>query len=784
MKLRILSIVCFLFVIGLNAQTKVSIISLHDNDANGIPKDTNTVFQVKGVVTTVKELGNSSGTGSIQDATGGMTIYGSKFTAFSPALQIGDTVIVNSRLKNYNGLTEMDLTIATTPASSVTRVASGVGPEPQLLTIADLINQQWNLNEPYESKLIRLNNVTFVETGNFTTGTTGKTYNISDGTNSFQYRIFTNATTINNLPIPVGKCDVIGILTQYKVGAPYSTGYQLVGRVLADIISDGRPLVYSNMIVNNIDTSSFNIVFTTARNGNGQIKYGTDAANLIDSIVVASDTTVHNIKISGLKPSTLYYFQAISTNSAGTSTSAIQQVTTASGNPALGAINVYFSGTVDTTVAMKGNAAKGNSNFESLLINRINQATTSIDFAVYSMNGYPNLVAALLSAKSRGVKIRMVYDSRSGSAAQANVTSLTAGGVLMSQRPASLSGIMHNKFFVFDARDSNPANDWVWTGSWNPNTAELTWKNNVLEINDPALAVAYTTEFEEMWGSNTDTPNPTNAKFSTKKTDNTPHAFTIGGRSIQMYFSPSDKTDSRIKTAISQANTSIYFSLLVFTMNDLAQQIQTQYNAGVRDIKGVINDYTTTGSEYTFLKTYGDVLGNVGETQHNKYGLIDAYATASHPTVITGSHNWSSAAENENDENTLLIDDSKIANLYMQEFKARYNDAGGTGVFIVPSGIKEEQSLKAFSVNLYQNFPNPFNPTTTIRFETSVTQNIKVELFNLLGQKISELYNNTAKPGVYAIDLNASALNLTSGVYYYKIQTSTYSESKKMILLK
>ena len=120
----------------------------------------------------------------------------------------------------------------------------------------------------------------------------------------------------------------------------------------------------------------------------------------------------------------------------------------------------------------------------------------------------------------------------------------------------------------------------------------------------------------------------------------------------------------------------------------------------------------------------------------------------------------------------------------MQEFKARYNDAGGSGVFVVPSGVKEDQTLKAFSVNLYQNYPNPFNPTTTIRFENSTTQNIKVELYNLIGQKVSELFNEVAKPGIYAIDLNASALKLASGVYYYKLQTPAYSESKKMILLK
>ena len=63
-------------------------------------------------------------------------------------------------------------------------------------------------------------------------------------------------------------------------------------------------------------------------------------------------------------------------------------------------------------------------------------------------------------------------------------------------------------------------------------------------------------------------------------------------------------------------------------------------------------------------------------------------APQSPPYVITGSHNWSSAAENDNDENTLIIQDLNIANQYMQEFKQRYNDAGGTGEFIVPFLLK------------------------------------------------------------------------------------------------
>lgn len=100
---------------------------------------------------------------------------------------------------------------------------------------------------------------------------------------------------------------------------------------------------------------------------------------------------------------------------------------------------------------------------------------------------------------------------------------LIDAGIPVLKRTASLDGIMHNKFFIFDGRDSNPVNDWIWTGSWNVTSTEINWKNNVVEINDAGLANAYTTEFQEMWGSSTEIPNSTLAKFGSQKTDNTTH---------------------------------------------------------------------------------------------------------------------------------------------------------------------------------------------------------------------------------------------------------------------
>ncbi|MBU2446420.1 MAG: T9SS type A sorting domain-containing protein [Bacteroidetes bacterium] len=410
---------------------------------------------------------------------------------------------------------------------------------------------------------------------------------------------------------------------------------------------------------------------------------------------------------------------------------------------------------------------------------RINAASYSIDMALYSFYNQNTLVNALIAAKNRGVKVRIVYDKRT---TQNSMQSLINAGFLISKRP-SINGIMHNKFFVFDGRDTEVSNDWVWTGSWNVSGDESAWINNVIEINDYALAQAYTKEFEEMWGSNTDTPNSSLAKFSSFKTDNTPHFFTIGGREVQLYFSPSDQTTSKIKNTLATADSSLFFALLSFTRSDLANEIVARKNNGAI-ARGIIDNVNDSGSQFLFLKSNIEAFDyNLGSTLHHKYGIVDASYPSSNPFVITGSHNWSNAAEQDNDENTLIIKDIFIANQFMQEFKRRYNDLGGTGTFVVPTYVNvENESLLPTEIKLYQNYPNPFNPVTTITFSLPSEKNVTLSLFNTLGQKVRTLFEGNAKAGKTVIDFKVN--ELPSGVYYYQINTGEFQTSKKMILMK
>ncbi len=772
------SLFVLFFIAGsllINAQTVVPISSIKGNDANGVPVENGKIFTVTGIVTSSTQLG-SAGPGTVQDETGAIAVYGSSFCS---QVKIGDSVTVTATLTFYNGLAELDFSKA---GSALVKHSSGKSVEPLIVTINQILTQSWNGIEEYESELIRINNVTITETGTFAGNAT---YTLTDalGTTSKLLWIDKDVTSLVGNAIPSGKVDIIGILGQYKTSAPYSSGYQLQPRFIADIIDDGRPNILNPVFASNITSTSFIVNYTTSRKGNSKVKYGLTSALELDSVFINNDTTIHIVKISNLQPAKTYYYKAFSTNSIGSAESAVNTVATASSDTTAGKINVYFNYPVDTSVAIPGNSAKGSINFASKLVERINNAYYSVDLALYSFIGLPEVVNAIIGAKNRGVKVRMVYDSRT---TQPSMQSLIDAGIKISKRPpdsGTFSGIMHNKFIIVDARDTIPQNDWVWTGSWNISSSELTWKNNVIELNDAPLAAAYTKEFEEMWGSNNDEPDAAKAKFGMYKTDNTPHNFSIGGKEINLYFSPSDKTNSYILNAINSANYSIYFSLLVFTRDDLYNGILYRKNSGVQDIRGIVEQYNTIGSEYQKLMLIAEMFTTPdGQTiLHHKYGLIDASYPESNPTLITGSHNWSTAAETDNDENTLIIKDLKIANLYLQEFKKRYNDYGGKGTFVIPVSVNDG-SIEKFNYSLHQNYPNPFNPVTTIRFEVPTEQKVTLEVFDLLGRKVKTLFDGNAKRGIVAVDFNAAGL--ASGIYFYTIKAGNFSSTKKLMLMK
>ena len=97
-------------------------------------------------------------------------------------------------------------------------------------------------------------------------------------------------------------------------------------------------------------------------------------------------------------------------------------------------------------------------------------------------------------------------------------------------------------------------------------------------------------------------------------------------------------------------------------------------------------------------------------------------------------------------------------------------------------GIKQISEVVPSKYSLEQNYPNPFNPTTNIRYELPKNGFIRFVVFDMLGREVETLVNEKQTPGTYEVTFDAS--KYSSGVYYYKLITDGFSETKKMILIK
>lgn len=98
------------------------------------------------------------------------------------------------------------------------------------------------------------------------------------------------------------------------------------------------------------------------------------------------------------------------------------------------------------------------------------------------------------------------------------------------------------------------------------------------------------------------------------------------------------------------------------------------------------------------------------------------------------------------------------------------------------SKVVDVDLTKTLDYNLTQNFPNPFNPTTSISFSLPKSGVVKLTVYNLLGQEIKTLVNGFKESGVHHVNFNAKDLN--SGIYIYKIETTDYTQTRKMTLVK
>jgi len=206
------------------------------------------------------------------------------------------------------------------------------------------------------------------------------------------------------------------------------------------------------------------------------------------------------------------------------------------------------------------------------------------------------------------------------------------------------SAYMHDKFCIFD-------NKIVFTGSMNPTIHDTHENNNnILVIESAYLAKNYEDEFQQMWKGN----------FGRDSAVKHP-LLIVNNTLIENYFCPEDDCEEHIAKALESAHNSIYFMQFSFT-SDVLGNILLEKSTTI-EIKGIFEkSQNSQYSEYEKLQQFS-VLDTSSGLLHHKVFIID------NETVITGSMNPSKNGNENNDENVLIIHNTEIAQLYVDEFE-------------------------------------------------------------------------------------------------------------------
>lgn len=275
------------------------------------------------------------------------------------------------------------------------------------------------------------------------------------------------------------------------------------------------------------------------------------------------------------------------------------------------------------------------------------------------------------------------------------------------------SDLMHHKFVVID-------NKVVVVGSANFTLSDIHGDfaaidsrgnaNHLLKITSPALAKIFTEEFNELWGDGMG--GRPDSKFGLQKSYRPPQTIALSPHStITVQFSPTSlrqpweqSVNGLIGKTLARADRTVDLMLFVFSEQQLSDVLQTNHQRGVQ-IRALVDRGFAFRDYSELLDLTGIALMNNrcryeennrpwnrpiatvgmpnlpdGDLLHHKVGIVDGH------TIITGSQNWSDAANRGNDENLLVIENKTVAAHFQREFDRLYQDA----ILGVPSSVQEK----------------------------------------------------------------------------------------------
>lgn len=399
-------------------------------------------------------------------------------------------------------------------------------------------------------------------------------------------------------------------------------------------------------------------------------------------------------------------------------------------------------------------------NLEQQIIDAINQANSTVDLAVMEFR-LPKVAEALDVAHNRGVKVRVIIDSKYNKSfaeyKQEEIALMNRHDKRayeeLKQYPADVlailrsngieikddtfgsgtkaSGLMHHKFVVIDGKTTIISSGNLTTSDLHGDFGNFESRgnpNNMIVVpNNPELAKTLTDEFNSMW----------QGLFKSHKPKRNPVTIPVGAGTITVNFSPASTKDDITTTSngiiasyVQQAKKSVHIAVFVYSDQKISDTLGSVHDQGVEDIKVLIDPdffrqpYSKAydamgvcprpGKKHSFIKvkpwkhpitTVGFPTSSIGDRGvHSKMAILDK------TLIITGSHNWSNSGNYLNDETLVFIQNPTVAAHYEQEFSRLYQTAR-LGLKTLPAAQKceflnlkkPEQNLK--SVNIDTSHP-------------------------------------------------------------------------------
>jgi hypothetical protein len=217
---------------------------------------------------------------------------------------------------------------------------------------------------------------------------------------------------------------------------------------------------------------------------------------------------------------------------------------------------------------------------------------------------------------------------------------------------------------------------------------------------------------------------------------------------------------------------------VIFSLDNISKEANGILRLPVR-ISGSINDLRaysmklnySSDMEYTGVEMAGEMLDGsnflIGKSETGK--------------VITDGASFGTGLSRDGIIAYVLFNEKTAGNHFASIESVIARNSGNLDLEVNFAGMNTGVGVpKTFSLN--QNYPNPFNPVTKIEYALPNDAKVTIKIFDMLGREVKVLVNEVKKAGYYSVEWNGS--QLSSGVYFYKMQAGDFNAVKKMILIK